>query len=84
MAGSNTRPEGELKGVLSGYPWAEYLIAILAGNIIYLFIEPRLPAALQHHLFRVDLGLGVDFVICAAAYGLVHQLRVRREDRSAD
>ena len=63
---------------------ATLLIAILAGNIIYLFIEPRLPSIFQHRLFRVDLGLGVDFLICAAAYGLVHQLRPHREDPGGD
>ena len=23
--------------------WAEYLVAILGGNIVYLFVEPQLP-----------------------------------------
>ncbi len=51
--------------------WTEYLIAILAGNIVYFFLEPRLPSQLQHQTFRVDLGLALDFGLCVAIYGLL-------------
>jgi hypothetical protein len=49
----------------------EYLAAILGGNIIFLLLEPHLPAALQHQIFRVDWGLGVDFAICAVLYAII-------------
>lgn len=56
--------------------WAEYLVAVLAGNITYLFIEPQLPAAMRHRMFRVDLGLAIDFLMCVAIYGLVRLIRI--------
>ena len=56
--------------------WAEYLVAVLAGNIAYLFIEPQLPTAMRHRMFRVDLGLAIDFLMCVAIYGLVRLIRV--------
>jgi hypothetical protein len=63
-------PGGELLGT-SYRRWGEYLAAILIGNSIYFWaIEPRLPAKLHHQLFRVDLGLVVDFLICAGIYGI--------------
>jgi hypothetical protein len=56
--------------------WAEYLVAVLAGNVAYLFIEPQLPAAMRHRMFRVDLGLAIDFLMCVALYALVRLVRV--------
>ena len=47
------------------------LIAVLAGNAIYLLIEPGLPARGQHHLYALDWGVAVDFWICLVCYGLV-------------
>jgi hypothetical protein len=55
--------------------WAEYLVAILAGNIIYLAIEPQLPYPLRHRMFQIDLGLALDFLICVALYGLIRLVR---------
>jgi len=57
---------------------AEMLVAILAGNILFLFLEPHLPRALQHRLFRTDWGLAVDFALCAGLYGLIRLLRRRQ------
>jgi hypothetical protein len=56
--------------------WAEYLVAVLAGNVAYLFVEPQLPVAMRHRMFRVDLGLGIDFLMCVAIYGLVRLVRL--------
>jgi hypothetical protein len=56
--------------------WAEYLVAVLAGNVAYLFVEPQLPAAMRHRMFRVDLGLAIDFLMCVAIYGLVRLVRL--------
>jgi hypothetical protein len=55
--------------------WAEYLVAVLAGNIAYLFVEPVLPDAMRHRMFRIDLGLGIDFLMCVGIYGLVRLAR---------
>jgi hypothetical protein len=63
--------EPMVRRVSTARRWAEYLVAILAGNVVYLFIEPNLPVPLRHQMFRVDVGLGIDFLICVAVYGLV-------------
>lgn len=62
-------------GISTARRWAEYLIAILAGNIIYLAIEPELPILLRHRMFQIDLGLALDFLICVALYGLIRLVR---------
>jgi hypothetical protein len=52
--------------------WLEYLVAILIGNAIYYFsLVPHLPEGLQHQGFHIDLGMLVDFVVCASVYGLM-------------
>jgi hypothetical protein len=51
--------------------WGEYLLAILGGNILFMLLEPHLPAALRHQIFRMDWGLGLDFVLCASLYGVI-------------
>lgn len=51
--------------------FGQYLLAILAGNAIFLALNPHLPAELQHRLFRVDWGVAVDFLLCVAVYGLI-------------
>jgi hypothetical protein len=51
------------------------LIAVLAGNLIYLLIEPHLPARGQHRLYQIDWGLAIDFWICVACYGLLRFIR---------
>ena len=55
--------------------WAEYLLAVLGGNVIYLAIEPQLPAPFRHRMFQVDLGLAIDFIICVVLYGLIRLVR---------
>ena len=57
--------------------WAEYLAAILGGNVIFLLLEPHLPAVLQHQRFYVDWGLGVDFALCVGVYGVIRLARSR-------
>lgn len=52
--------------------WIEYLVAILLGQLIYYFsLMPYLPDALRHHGSNIDLGMGVDFLVCLAVYGLI-------------
>jgi len=55
--------------------WAEYLVAVLGGNIVYLAIEPELPTLFRHRMFQIDLGLAVDFLICVGLYGVVRLFR---------
>lgn len=55
----------------------ESFLAVLVGNIIYFAAAPALPPSLQHQLFRPDLGLLLDFLVCAAVFGLIRFLRSR-------
>ena len=58
--------------------WRESLLAVLAGNVIYfLLIEPRLPERLRHHVFQIDSGLGIDFMVCLAVFAVIRLLRRR-------
>ncbi len=68
-------PETAPRGVSRAWQWGEYILAILAGNILYLLIEPYLPIELRHRLFRADPGVLLDFLICAGIYGLVRLAR---------
>ena len=54
--------------------WIKYLIAIVAGNLLYLYLTPYLPPAAQHHPFHLDFGLIIDLWICVAFYGLIEML----------
>jgi uncharacterized membrane protein YedE/YeeE len=52
------------------------LAAVLLGNLIYFaLLMPILPAFARHSVSlrtpRIDLGLVIDFVICAALYVLL-------------
>ena len=58
--------------------FVQSLIAVVAGNAVYLGIERYLPPRAQHHIYQVDWGLAVDFWICLACYGLVRLIRRRR------
>src|SRR5438132_11361159 len=50
------------------HDWMRMLLAILAGNLIYLLAEPILPDALAHGIYKLDAGLILDFAICAGIY----------------
>lgn len=62
--------------------WVEYLIAILLGNAIYYFsLQPHLPEVWRHPGARIDLGLGLDFLVCVGVYGLIRLgIYLQRED----
>jgi hypothetical protein len=47
------------------------LIAVLAGNIVYVLLLPRLPAGAQHVPLRLDWGLVVDFFFCLVVFGVI-------------
>ena len=51
------------------------LLAVLAGNLIYFALEPRLPPVVQHRAYALDWGLALDFWICLVVYGLVRLVR---------
>ncbi len=55
--------------------WMRMLLAILLGNVIYFAAQPVLPEVLTHHLFKVDIGLILDFCVCAAIYLLLRKTR---------
>lgn len=63
------------RSIFSGL--GETFFAVILGNIIYFAAAPHLPLSLQHQLFRPDLGLLVDFLICAAVFGVVRLVRTR-------
>lgn len=49
----------------------EALAAVLIGNGVYfLFLFGHLPAPWQHQAFALDRGLGLDFLLCLAVYGV--------------
>ena len=60
---------------MSKRPFWQSLVAVLAGNAIYLCVERFLPPRAQHQPFQIDWGLAVDFWICLACYGLVRLIR---------
>jgi hypothetical protein len=66
--------------------WPDFwqsLVAILFGNLVYFLLEPHLPVAAQHQLYRPDLGMLVDFSICVAAWVAVTWLtRLGSRDKS--
>jgi len=75
MSGREETNSGIESRVSTARRWAEYLVAVLGGNIIYLAIEPQLPNPLRHRMFQVDLGLAIDFLICVGLYGLIRLVR---------
>ena len=51
--------------------FAQSLIAVLAGNLVYFLTMPYLPAAAQHNPMRFDLGVVVDFWFCLVFLGAI-------------
>jgi len=47
------------------------LIAVVLGNVLYLAFQQQLPPPARHTPFRLDLGLIVDFWLCAVIFGLL-------------
>jgi len=47
------------------------LLAVLAGNAVYVLLAPHLPLGARHAWFRQDWGLLVDFCICTAVFEAV-------------
>jgi ABC-type uncharacterized transport system permease subunit len=68
------KPDYGRTGMMKRSIW-QPLIAVLAGNVIYLSVERFLPSRVQHQLYQVDWGLAVDFCICLVCYGLLRLVR---------
>ena len=68
------------RSIFSGL--GESFLAVLLGNIIYFSAAPYLPPSLQHELFRPDLGLLLDFLVCAAVFSVVRLVRTYWLSRS--
>jgi hypothetical protein len=54
--------------------FAQALLAIILGNIVYFLLLPSLPPAAHHHRFHVDLGLILDFAFCLVIYSVIMRL----------
>jgi hypothetical protein len=60
------------------------LLAVLLGNLVYFALMPHLPWELRHRPDRIDVGLLVDFVVCAILYwGFGVILRHQRNNSDA-
>lgn len=70
------RPRGEILRGSRARAWGTFLVAALLGNGLYfLVLSPHLPEPWQHRPFAFDRGLGLDFLLCLAAYGLLRLAR---------
>jgi hypothetical protein len=58
--------------------WARALLAVLVGNLAYFAVMPKLPASAQHAPGRLDLGLLLDFCLCAVVFALLSLAGRRR------
>lgn len=47
------------------------LAAVLAGNALYFALQRFLPPRGRHDPFRIDLGLVVDFWLCAVVFSVL-------------
>jgi len=56
------------------------LVAVLAGNAAYFLVEKYLPVRARHVVFKLDLGMVVDFWFCLVAFGIVKTVANWRRD----
>ena len=47
------------------------LAAVIIGNTVYFAMQRLLPARGHHDPFRIDLGLLVDFWVCAVVFSIL-------------
>jgi ABC-type tungstate transport system substrate-binding protein len=47
------------------------LAAVVVGNAMYFLVERYLPAGARHTLFKIDLGMVVDFCFCLVVFGII-------------
>jgi hypothetical protein len=62
--------------------FVQSLIAVLAGNVAYLWVMPHLPPAARHIPPRLDLGVAVDFWFCLVIFGIIKMASARWQGRS--
>ena len=55
--------------------FVQALAAVLLGNGAYFLLAPYLPPGARHELFKLDLGVLVDFWFCLVAFGLIRTAR---------
>lgn len=55
--------------------FVQALAAVLLGNALYFVLLPYLPPVARHKLFKLDLGMAVDFWFCLVAFGLIQTAR---------
>jgi hypothetical protein len=56
------------------------LAAVLGGNAVYFLLMRYLPLGARHERSRIDLGMGVDFLICLVALVMIKAIAGRRSD----
>ena len=66
-----TVPEDAVSKSSVGWNFMQSLLAVLLGNGAYFLLSPSFPQAARHRLFRLDLGLIIDFWFCVVAFGLI-------------
>lgn len=67
----------------SGANFLHALVAVVAGNVVYLLVEKYLPVPARHVVFKFDLGMVVDFWFCLVAFGIVKTVENLRRKRRA-
>ena len=69
------RPSRQWNWHASSARW-DALAAVLGGNALYfLLLGPRLPDPWHHQPFALDRGLGLDFLLCLALFGVLRLAR---------
>lgn len=57
-------------------------IAVVVGNAIYfLAIDSRLPPNLRHKLYKLDMGVAIDFWVCVCVWGILEMILRRRRKK---
>lgn len=64
------------KGNVSNFFHA--LIAVVAGNLVYLALLRYMPPSARHTPRHLDLGLLVDFWFCLVFFGIIKTLSGHR------
>jgi hypothetical protein len=54
--------------------FAQALAAVVLGNAVYFLVLPHLPSSAYHAPLRIDGGLVVDFLLCAAVFWVIKAL----------
>jgi hypothetical protein len=63
--------------------FVQSLAAVLLGNAVYLLLSPSLPVAARHSVYKMDLGMLIDFWFCVVAFGLIRTAAWWRQKKRA-